>query len=69
MPDTVKIFTNYEFEVNDKFKDLLTPPDAYGLALLEESILIEGVRYAIIVWNGVIIDGRNKYAICKKNNL
>jgi len=34
MPDTVKIFTNYEFEVNGKFKDLLTPPDVYGLALL-----------------------------------
>ena len=36
---------------------------------LEDSIQREGCRDPIIVWNGLIIDGHNRYDICKKNNV
>ena len=31
--------------------------------------MVEGVRDALIVWNGTLIDGHNRHAICKKHNL
>lgn len=36
---------------------------------LEASILEEGVRDALIVWNGYIIDGHNRYDICTKHGI
>ena len=36
---------------------------------LEQSILTEGCREAIILWNGVIVDGHNRYAICTKHGI
>lgn len=37
--------------------------------LLEQSILQEGCRDAIVTWNGVILDGHNRYAICTKHRI
>ncbi|GEM_PF-2536041 len=36
---------------------------------LEESILSEGCRDALIIWNGVLIDGHNRYEICTKHGI
>ena len=36
---------------------------------LEKSIVFEGCRDPIIAWNGLIIDGHNRFDICKKNDI
>ncbi|GJM65064.1 ParB N-terminal domain-containing protein [Persicobacter diffluens] len=54
--------------------DLLIPrPNQEEIELLEESILKEGLREPISVWKHegkqIIVDGHNRYAILKRNNL
>ena len=44
----------------------LTPEES---AALEQSILTEGCREAIIHWGGVIVDGHNRHRICTKHRL
>jgi DNA modification methylase len=68
MDDLTEKFT-YELEINDKFKNLIPPLTADELRILEENILEHGVRDPILIWNNVIIDGHNRYEICKKHNL
>ena len=36
---------------------------------LESSIIREGCRHPILTWNGLIIDGHNRYDICVKNKI
>lgn len=36
---------------------------------LEASLKAEGCRDALIVWNGMLIDGHNRYEICQKHNI
>jgi N6-adenosine-specific RNA methylase IME4 len=36
---------------------------------LEQSIVAEGCRDAIVLWQGIIIDGHNRHEICNKNNI
>jgi len=48
----------------------LIPPlteDEYSR--LENSILTDGCRDAIVAWNNIIIDGHNRYEICKKHGI
>jgi transcriptional regulator with XRE-family HTH domain len=58
-----------EIKIDQEFKDLIPPLAVEEVLNLEQSILTEGCREAIILWNGVIIDGHNRYAICTKHNL
>lgn len=55
--------------IDDEFKSLIPPllPEEY--IGLEESIKEEGCRDAIIIWDGIIIDGHNRYEICKNHNI
>jgi hypothetical protein len=36
---------------------------------LEELILQEGIRDAIITWNGIIVDGHNRFEIAGKHGI
>lgn len=58
-----------EPEIDKEFSSLIPPltPDEYSG--LEQSILSEGCRDAIILWNNIIIDGHNRYKICKEHNI
>ena len=53
-------------KINNEFKDLIPPLTADEYTALEESILIEGCRDAILVWNETIVDGHNRFEICSK---
>ena len=68
MNELAKNFT-YELKINDNFKNLIPPLTNDELKLLEENILADGVRDPILTWNNTIIDGHNRYEICKKHNL
>ena len=56
-----------ELQIDEEFKNLIPPLSADEFSRLEKSILAEGVREPIITWNGVIVDGHNRYAICQKH--
>ena len=54
--------------IDKEFKSLIPPLTADEYAGLEESILSEGCRDALVVWNGLLVDGHNRYEICTKHN-
>lgn len=59
----------YDLTVDPEFRDLIPPLNEEELKLLEESLVADGCESPLIVWNGVIIDGHNRYAICRKHNI
>ena len=59
----------YDLTVDPEFRDLIPPLNEEELKLLEESLVADGCEFPLIVWNGVIIDGHNRYAICRKHDI
>ena len=51
------------------FKDLIPQPTAEEREQLEKLLLAEGCRDAIVTWNGTIVDGHNRYALCQKHGI
>jgi len=62
-----------ELTVLDEIKKQLFPLQKEEMELLEESILKEGIREPLIVWNNngkqILVDGHNRYEIARKHNL
>ena len=59
----------YDLTVDPEFRDLIPPLNKEELKLLEESLVADGCESPLIVWNGVIIDGHNRYMICQKHDI
>ncbi len=55
--------------VNEELKAYIDPLTPDELDALERSILAEGCRDALELWNDLLIDGHNRYAICQKHGL
>ncbi len=55
--------------IKDELRDLLPELDSVEYAMLEESILREGCTDPIIVWDGIIVDGHNRYRICQDHDV
>lgn len=58
-----------ELAVDPEFQKLIAPVSAAEKALLRKSLLIEGCREPICIWNNIIIDGHNRYEICTANHI
>lgn len=58
-----------ELKIDNDFKDLIRPLFSEEYKQLEENLLADGCRDPIIVWNGTIIDGHNRYEICSRLNI
>ena len=56
-------------KIDAEFQSLIPPLTYEEKKMLEESILNEGCRDAIVVWNDTVIDGHNRYEICTKYNI
>lgn len=56
-------------KIDAEFQSLIPPLTYEEKKMLEESILSEGCRDAIVVWNDTIIDGHNRYEICTKHGI
>lgn len=56
-------------QINEKFKSLIPPLTEEEYKELEQSILSEGCREPLTVWDGVIVDGHHRYEICTKHNI
>ena len=59
----------YKLQQDSEFKRFVPPLSSEEFTLLEQNILREGCRDAIVIWNGIILDGHNRYRICLKHNL
>ena len=58
-----------KLSINPVFKDLIPPLTPEEFSQLEENCLKNGIMDSIQAWQGVIIDGHNRYEIAKKHNL
>ena len=56
-------------KINPKFQSLIPPLAAEELAQLETNIKADGCRDPLVTWNGTLIDGHNRYAICQKHSI
>ena len=55
--------------VNEELKAYIDPLSAEEYEALERSILAEGCRDALVLWGDVLVDGHNRYSICRKHDL
>jgi len=58
-----------ELQIDPEFKRLIKPLQTKEYLQLENNIIMDGCRDAIITWNGIIIDGHNRYEICHRHNI
>jgi hypothetical protein len=56
-------------KIDSDFRNLIRPLSKKEYRQLEENLLSDGCLDPIIVWNGVIVDGHNRYEICKRHNI
>ncbi len=60
-----------DIRIDTEIRDLIPRLSDGELALLEESILNEGVRDALVVWDeeGILLDGYHRYELAQKHGL
>ena len=55
-----------ELTVDCEFRDLIRPLLKDEYRHLEAALLADGCREPITVWKGIIVDGHNRYEICRR---
>ena len=55
-----------ELKINPELQALIPPLTSEEYQQLTDNILAEGIREAILTWNGTIVDGHNRYAIAQE---
>jgi hypothetical protein len=55
--------------VNEELKAYIDPLTPQEYEALERSLLAEGCRDALVLWGDVLVDGHNRYGICRKHEL
>ncbi|MCM5680143.1 plasmid replication/partition related protein [Schlegelella sp. S2-27] len=55
--------------VNEDLQAYIDPLTAEEHEALERSLLAEGCRDALVLWGNVLVDGHNRYGICRKHGL
>ena len=68
---TAKQADSPKIKLDKELRELFLPHTAQENAILEESILKEGCREALVVWKetGKLVDGYHRYDICKKHKI
>ncbi len=59
----------WTLKVDEGFKALIPPLTDEERRMLEENILENGCDTSIVVWNGIIVDGHNRYEVCRKHHI
>ncbi|WP_353193779.1 hypothetical protein [Pandoraea pnomenusa] len=54
-------------QINEELKAYIDPLTPDEFAALEQSLLAEGCRDALVLWGDVLVDGHNRYEICRKH--
>jgi hypothetical protein len=58
-----------EIILDKKFQTILPALDAETYRNLELAILEYGAIFPLVLWNGILIDGYNRYKICKEHDI
>ena len=58
-----------EIVVDPSLQAYIDPLTADEHAALEQSLLAEGCRDALVLWGNVLVDGHNRYGICRRHGL
>ena len=58
-----------ELKIDEELANLIPPLQEIELAMLKESILANGCEMPLVVWDGIIVDGHNRYHICIENSI
>ena len=58
-----------QIQINDVLRDYIEPLTAAERSALERSLLAEGCRDALVLWNDVLVDGHNRYSICQQHGI
>jgi len=58
-----------ELKIDDEFKNLIPAIMPEEKAELEKSIIAEGCRDPLVIWNNSILDGHNRYEICQQHKI
>ena len=56
-------------KIDVEFKSIIPELSDEEFANLENSLLAEGCRDALVVWGDILIDGHNRYAICEQHSI
>lgn len=57
----------HELVVDPEFKNLIRPLFKQEYLQLEQNLISDGCRDPLTTWHGVIIDGHNRYELCRKH--
>jgi len=58
-----------KLKIDDEFKNLIPAITPEEYSELEKSILAEGCRESLVIWDGIILDGHNRFEICRQYNI
>ncbi|MBO9356077.1 hypothetical protein GG851_18980 [Bordetella petrii] len=56
-------------QINEELRTYIDPLSTDEYAALERSLLAEGCRDALVLWGDVLVDGHNRYELCRKHGL
>jgi len=56
-------------QINEELRTYIDPLSAEEYAALERSLLAEGCRDALVLWGDVLVDGHNRYELCRKHGI
>ena len=61
--------TKLDLKINPIFEKLIPPLSGGEIMELHGSLRNEGCRDALVIWNGTIVDGHNRYKYCKRKGI
>lgn len=59
----------YRLKINEKFASVTPPLKKCEREMLEKSLIENGCQMPLIVWNGTIVDGHQRYNICREHRI
>jgi hypothetical protein len=58
-----------QIQINEVLRAYIDPLTEAEHEALERSLLAEGCRDALVMWNDVLVDGHNRYSICQRHGI
>ncbi|HWW71675.1 MAG TPA: hypothetical protein VN089_17165 [Duganella sp.] len=58
-----------QIKINEVLRAYIEPLTESEYQALERSILVEGCRDALVLWEDVLVDGHNRYQICQQHGI
>lgn len=59
----------YDITIDPEFQEWIVPLSQEEFSRLEASLIEEGCRDPLVVWNGIIVDGHHRYEICQRHGI